>query len=97
MLGALMLLQGLLVPALEATDAVRGAVLESEHSVATCVSGHDHSICVQTGANRTLGAGAIRHHLPVLAISFAAPPGTAMIHSAGRALGHSTRAPPAST
>ena len=66
--GALVLLQGLLVPALEADGSSRRAVLESEHSDATCVVGHDHTICLQVGANRANTAHGVRLPAPVVAL-----------------------------
>ena len=67
--GAMLLLQGLLVPQLEADGSSRRAVLESEHSDASCVVGHDHTICMQVGANRAHTTPAVRFHLPVLALT----------------------------
>jgi hypothetical protein len=65
--GALLLLQGLLVPRLDADDGTRRAVLESEHNNSACVVGHDHTICVQAGANRASSSGAIHLAPPVFA------------------------------
>ena len=94
LVGALLLLQSLLVPMLETTDGSQRVVLESEHSAATCAVGHDHSICIQAGANRTLATGVVRYHLNVVPISFAAPKEVVPLHSAALDRGHSTRAPP---
>ena len=66
--GAILLLQGLLVPTLEADGSQRRAVLESEHSDATCVVGHDHTICLQVGANRTAAPHGVHLPLPVVAL-----------------------------
>jgi hypothetical protein len=79
---------------LETTDGGRRAVLESEHTAGTCAIGHDHSICIQAGANRTLAPSGLRIRLPLLAIAFAAPAGAAQVYSAALERGHSTRAPP---
>jgi hypothetical protein len=94
MVGAFLLLQSLLVPMLETAEGARRVVLESEHSAASCVVGHDHSICIQAGANRTLTTSVVRPLLQVLAISFAAPTKVVPLHSAALDRGHSTRAPP---
>jgi hypothetical protein len=67
--GALLLLQGWLVPRLEADDSGHRTVLESEHSDATCVVGHDHTICMQVGANRAHTTPAVGFHLAVLALT----------------------------
>ena len=92
--GAVLLLQGLLVPMLEATGDARKVVLESEHSAASCVIGHDHSICIQAGANRAVLTSAIRHHLSVPALSFAATVGPTELHSVTPPPANRTRAPP---
>lgn len=68
--GALLLLQAVVVPALEATDAGPRAVLESQHD-ASCLVGHDHSICTQTGANRALSARTVAHPFAVLSVAMA--------------------------
>ena len=70
-LAGAMLLQGLLVPRLEADGSSRRTVLESEHSDATCLVGHDHTICMQVGANRAHTTPTPRFHLPVLALTLA--------------------------
>lgn len=92
--GAVLLLQGLLVPMIESTDGGDKVVLESEHSAATCATGHDHSICVQAGSNRAVAAAAVRHHLPSLAVTFAAPSAPTHLPSVGTKRGNSPRAPP---
>ena len=79
---------------LETTDGARRVVLESEHSAATCTVGHDHSICIQAGANRTLTTGVVRHTLQVLFVSFPPVTGVVPVHSVALERGHSTRAPP---
>ena len=51
LLGAAVLSTSLLVPLLDRTAAVPDAALETEHHAATCLAGHDHTICTQVGAN----------------------------------------------
>ena len=65
-LGALLLSEALFLPGLERGEGARRAVLESEHSAATCVVGHDHTICIQTGANRAATSNVVRPQLPVV-------------------------------
>jgi hypothetical protein len=93
-LGALLLLEAVLVPALEIEDTSR-AVLESEHSDATCVVGHDHSICIQVGANRAHHTSGIRFHLGVLAITSAIHGTPAAVPAHAVELAHHPRGPPA--
>ena len=79
---------------LETTDGARRVVLESEHSAATCAAGHDHSICIQAGANRTLTTDVVRHLPELLSVAFPPPVGVIPVHSVALERGHSTRAPP---
>jgi hypothetical protein len=71
--GAILLLQGLLVPALEADGSTRRAVLESQHSAGNCVVGHDHTICLQVGANRSATPVGAHPPIPVVALVQAGP------------------------
>lgn len=69
LLGGLLLLEALFLPGLERGEGTRRAVLESEHSTATCVVGHDHTICIQTGANRAAKSDVVSSQLPVVSPS----------------------------
>lgn len=51
LLGAALLSASLLVPLLDRTATIPDAALETEHHAATCLAGHDHTICTQVGAN----------------------------------------------
>ena len=93
-LGALLLLEALLVPALE-IEGTRRAVLESEHSAATCVVGHDHTICIQVGANRAYSTSGVRFHLGVLALTSAIHGTPAALPAHAVELAHQPRGPPA--
>jgi hypothetical protein len=94
LVGAVLLLQGLLVPMLESTDDGAKVVLESDHSAATCAVGHDHSICVQSGSNRAVAAPPVQHHVPAFTVAFAALALPRLVHSVVSERGHSPRAPP---
>ena len=91
-LGAVLLLQGLLVPMLDANDGQR-PVLESEHA-ATCIPGHDHTICVQVGANQALSSGEVRLHGTDLALTERLPSAPPAVHAAVPVFVHSPRGPP---
>jgi hypothetical protein len=92
--GAILLLQGLLVPSLEADGSTRRAVLESEHSDATCVVGHDHTICLQVGANRAVATPGIRLHHTVLALTSALHDSPVTVPTHAVELAHQPRGPP---
>lgn len=53
-LAALMTSLSVLVPLLDAGERPDGPVVEAEHHAPDCVRGHDHTICLQLGANRAL-------------------------------------------
>ena len=53
-LATFTLVTSVLVPVLDAGERHVGAILESEHDPATCVWGHDHGLCTQVGASRSL-------------------------------------------
>ena len=93
-LGALLLLEALLVPALE-IEGTRRAVLESEHNDVTCVVGHDHTICLQVGANRAHSTSGIRFHLAVLAFVSAIHGTPAALPAHAVEFDHHPRGPPA--
>jgi hypothetical protein len=92
-LGVLVLVQAAVVPALETTDAGPRVQLESKHD-ASCLVGHDHSICVQTAANRSLTAAAVPQSLPVVTVALHAPQGAERRHSGSPTTGGRPRAPP---
>jgi hypothetical protein len=50
-LTALLLIVSVVVPALDRGGLSNETVLESEHSAASCLRGHDHTICTQVEAN----------------------------------------------
>ena len=50
-LTALLLVVSVVVPALDRGGFSNETVLESEHSAASCLRGHDHTICTQVEAN----------------------------------------------
>jgi hypothetical protein len=84
-------------PVLDSMDWGHGPVLESKHDPATCVRGHDHSICTQVIASRALPADGARHHSRT-----PAQPSSTMVEASEWALFHHTevlplgsRAPPA--
>lgn len=64
LLGGLLLVTSVAVPLLDRTASGPAAALETEHHAATCVRGHDHTICTQVGAN-----------LPVMDGGHPRPPG----------------------
>ena len=50
-----------LVPLLDRGERVGRPTLESEHDAATCVRGHDHTVCTQFGSNHHILNDAPRH------------------------------------
>jgi hypothetical protein len=52
--AAVVLALGPVLPFLDRQEGQERAVLEQEHSPATCVVGHDHGICVLAGSLRSL-------------------------------------------
>ncbi len=57
-MAALMLLMGVLGPLMDSADLGSGTVIESEHDPSTCAPSHDHSMCLQVGANHALTSSA---------------------------------------
>ncbi len=55
LLTGVLLAVSVLVPMLDGESASRTPALETEHHAATCVTGHDHTICTQVGANLWAG------------------------------------------
>ena len=82
------------MPMLGRADSSRSAVLESEHSDAACVVGHDHSICIQVGANRAASATRIRPQSPVLTLAGSVHGRVFELPSAAPERGHQPRGPP---
>ncbi|NIP60981.1 MAG: hypothetical protein GWM92_21165 [Gemmatimonadetes bacterium] len=78
-LGGLLLTTSVAVPLLDRTAAGPAAALETEHHAATCLRGHDHTICTQVGANLPATDGGhpipdgehLRRVLPVPAVAHA--------------------------
>src|SRR4051812_25861299 len=93
LVGALLLLQAAVVPALEATDAGPRVVLESRHD-ASCRVGHDHSICTQAGANRSIVSGSATAVLAAATVEIAAPLGVGQPPARAVERGSRPRAPP---
>ena len=93
LLGVLVLVQAGVVPALEGTDAGPIHRFESKHD-ASCFVGHDHSICVQSAANRSLAAGPVAQVPPVVTIALHAPHAAAPRTSSSPVSGGRPRAPP---
>lgn len=93
-LSALMLLVGAAGPFLDVADLSPRTVVESRHDPASCSPAHDHTLCIQVGANHALptpedvrsGSAAMR----VAAVLGAIPGGRSSV----LADGHPTRAPP---
>ena len=52
---------GVLVPLLDRGERVGGFAFESEHDAATCLRGHDHTVCTQFGSNHQILNDAPRH------------------------------------
>ena len=50
-LAALLLVVTVAVPMLDTGEFSHEAAFESAHSAASCLLGHDHTICTQVGAN----------------------------------------------
>ena len=60
-LATVLVATGALVPILDAGSQTRRVVIESEHDAATCVVGHDHTICTQVGSNLALAVPRASH------------------------------------
>lgn len=56
-LATLMTSLSVLVPLLDAVERPDGTVIEAEHHARDCFRGHDHTICLQLGADRGLAEG----------------------------------------
>lgn len=84
-----------LVPLLDRNQAARTPALETEHHAATCVSGHDHTICTQVGANLWIAPadGSTLAHRPRLQMLTSA--GTVDVASLRTHTSTWSRAPPA--
>ncbi|MBW3533900.1 MAG: hypothetical protein KY453_01570 [Gemmatimonadetes bacterium] len=94
LLASAMLVLSVAVPVLD-TDRVSFApVVESEHAPDQCVAGHDHTLCAQVGASRTLAASEIRLPLPTLDVIEPVTAPQDALHHLLTGTGHSTRAPP---
>ena len=94
LLGAILLLQGLLVPMLDAGEFGRLPVLESRHDAADCPVGHDHTICVQVGANQAVSSSEVRLHAPHVTVADRDMGILPKFHSATTVLVHGPRGPP---
>jgi hypothetical protein len=60
LVGAILLLQGLLVPMLDTGESNRRPAFHKEHDSAACLGGHDHTICIQVGANQAVASTQVR-------------------------------------
>ncbi len=58
-LTALLLMVSVVVPMLDGGEFSHEAAFESEHSAASCLRGHDHTICTQVSANLLLPAPSV--------------------------------------
>lgn len=54
LVSALLVALSVVVPVLDRDRPGRILTLESEHDPATCVTGHDHTVCTQVGASQAL-------------------------------------------
>ncbi len=94
-LAAVMLSLSVAVPLLEVASAAARTVLENPHPPGSCPSAHDHTICVQVGANQGMAASPPRaRSLPVL-FRAAAPAADAASAVPTLLTGPPSRAPPA--
>ncbi|MDP2955703.1 MAG: hypothetical protein Q8N53_04725 [Longimicrobiales bacterium] len=93
-MAALMLLMGVTGPLLDSADLGAGTVIEGEHNPSSCAPSHDHSACIQVGANHALTPSA---DVRILISPVRVVPALGVV-TAGRspvlAGGHPTRGPP---
>jgi hypothetical protein len=90
----LMLVMSVVVLMVERAGSANEPVAESEHTAGECLSGHDHTICTQVGANLSaLTAGHVRE-LPATVLSVALPTHVPEARSSIFEVGHPSRAPP---
>jgi hypothetical protein len=94
LLGALMLFQGLVVPALDGRDWSSGAALELDHTHPGCGHGHDHSVCTQIAGNRALSSVQVAVRLAVALVTRSTHTETPRLRSAVPVHGRHPRGPP---
>ena len=94
LVGAMLLLQGLLVPMLDGVESGRRPVFESEHDSAHCVGGHDHTICLQVGANQAVSSAQVRLGETHVSSSPGDPHAAPAVRSASPVRIHGPRGPP---
>ena len=88
-----MVVLGVAVPLLDSAGGERGPVIETEHH-ATCVRGHDHTICTQMGSNLQLPAEADADERPRQGVTTDFRSAVREAASAPLARRHPPRAPP---
>ncbi len=91
-LAAVMLVMSVAVPMLD-RDRSATPVLESHH-VASCVPGHDHTICVQTSASRAHPTHEARPPLAEILLAERLGDVADGLHGLATSTGYSPRAPP---
>ena len=93
-LSVAMLALSVAIPVLERAELVHQPVVESEHNPATCLRGHDHTVCTQVGASFS-APSAPPQHQPAPTLVRAGVTGHASAAAPSwYADGHHSRAPP---
>ena len=91
-LATVMLVLSVAVPMLD-RDPSATPVLESHH-VASCVMGHDHTICVQASASRAHPTHEVRPPLAEILLAERLGDVANGLHGLATSTGYSPRAPP---
>jgi len=93
-LATLLVTLSVLVPLLDRGERVGRPTWEAEHDAATCVRGHDHTICTQFRANHPVLSDAPRHGTVPPAVVALRPLVDEIVIVLASSTPHHSRAPP---
>lgn len=94
LLAALTVASGTVAPLLERGTLEPETGIESEHDLSRCAHAHDHRLCTQMGANRSIVAPPVDHRPLHGLLRAAAATAVARAHTPSPREGHAPRAPP---
>lgn len=93
-LAALMTSLSVFVPLLDASERPDGPFIEAEHHAPDCLPGHDHTICLQLGADRALPEGGRAAAMPAGDVHGLGFPDRSTLPQPGAVAPIRSRAPP---
>ncbi|MEE2669366.1 MAG: hypothetical protein VYD78_05125 [Gemmatimonadota bacterium] len=93
-LSVAMLVTWISVPFLERADLIHETVVESEHNPSTCPPAHDHTVCIQVGANLAAASGGLEQQHQDVVVRDRGPAKVDLFVHSVLAEGHPSRAPP---